>query len=184
MFRKALSWIKVLVPPLMLLPLVVIPPSDQFIFLFWLIGAVAMLVSFWHIVYQIGRKYWAAIFSRQYSLDAKALLRPFLTVVVMLMAFTSLNVSWRAARTYTLKVAEQVQSTCTERGECPGDMPGWTRDGSKYVSFAGRLMRFPVYYYPWEDRKAFKVLVRWNYESHFEVTGGVNSQLKSEEIRS
>lgn len=184
MFRIALSWIAAVVPPLMLVPLVVIPPWDQLIFIFWGIGAVAMLVSLWHIVYQIGRKYWEAIFSRQYSLDAKALLRPSLTVGVMLMAFTSLNVSWRVVRTYTLKVAEEVQSTCIKSGECPGDMPGWTREGSKYVSFAGGGMRFPVYYYPMEDRKAFKVLVRWNYESHFEVTGGVNAQLKSAETRS
>ena len=179
MFRTALSWLARVVPPLLLLPIVVIPPWDQLIFIFWLIGALAMLVSSWHIVYQIGRKCLASIFSRQYSLDGKTLLRPFLTVGVMLMAFTSLSVSWRTARTYTLKVAEQAQSTCTERGECPGDMPGWTRDGSKYVTYAGSFMRFPVHYYPWEDRKAFKVLVRWNYESHFEVTGGVNSQLKS-----
>jgi len=184
MFRTALRWLARVVPPLLLLPLIVIPPWDQLIFIFWGIGAFAMLVSFWHIVYQMGRKCRAAIVSRQYSLDGKALLRPFLTMAVMLMAFTSLNVSWRAARTYTLKVAEQVQSTCIKSGECPEDMPGWTREGSRYVSFAGSPMRFPVYYYPWEDRKAFKVLVRWDYESHLEVTGGVNSQLKSEEIRS
>jgi hypothetical protein len=61
-------------------------------------------------------------------------------------------------------------------------MPGWANDGSKYVTYAGSFMRFPVYYYTWEDRKGFKVLVRWNYESHFEVKGGVGSQLKSEEI--
>jgi hypothetical protein len=184
MFKTALRWLVRVVPPLLLLPLVVIPPWDQLIFIFWLIGALAMLVSSWRIVYQIGRKCWASIFSRECNLDGKALLRPFVTVGVMVIAFTSLSVSWRSARTYILKVAEQVQSTCIKSGECPGDMPGWTRDGSKYVSLAGSLMSFPVYYYPMEDQKAFKVLVRWNYESHFEVTGGVNSQLKSEEISS
>jgi hypothetical protein len=183
MFGRALSWIALVVPPLMLLPLVVIPPWDQLIFMFWGIGMVAMLVSLWHIVCQLGRKCWAAIFSRRHSLDGKALLRLFLTVGVMLMAFTSLSVSWRAARIYTLKIAEQVHSTCIKSGECPGGMAGWRSDGSKYVSFAGSAIMFPVYYYPSEDRKAFTVLVRLNYESHFGVTGGVNSQLKSEEIR-
>jgi hypothetical protein len=101
MFGTALSWIALAVPPLMLLPLVVIPPWDQLINIFWTIGMLAMLVSLWHVVYQLGRKYWAAIFSTQYSFDAKPLLRPVLTVGVMLMAFTSLNVSWRAAPTYT-----------------------------------------------------------------------------------
>ena len=181
MFRTALSWTAVVAPPLMLLPLVVIP-FDLLLFPFWGIGIVAMLVSFWHIVYQMGRKYRAAIHSRQYGVDGKGLLRPFLTIAVMLIAFVSLSVSWNTVRAYALKVAEEVQLICIKKGECPEDIPGWTKDGSKYVSFAGPLMRFPVFYRPTEDRKAFALYVRWHIDSQLVVTGGVNSQLKSEDI--
>ena len=183
MFRTALSWTAVVAPPLILLPLVIIP-FDLLIFPFWLIGIVAMLISFWHIVYQLGRQYRAAIHSRKYGLDGKELLRPCLTIAVMLMAFISLLVSWNTVRAYALRVAEEVHSICIKRGECPEDMPGWTKDGSKYVSSAGPLMRFPVFYRPTEDRKAFTVYVRWHIDSQLVVTGGVNSQLKSEDIRS
>ena len=183
MFRKALSWIVVILPPLLLLPLAAIP-FDLPTGIFWVIGVIAALVSFCHIVYQIGRKRWATIFSRHYVLDGKTLLRPFLTIAVMVLAFTSYKVSENAARTYALKVAEQVQSTCIKTGECPSEMPGWIRHGSAYVSTAGTLVRFAVYYNSTEDRKAFALAVRWNIDSRFVVTGGVTSNLKSEEIRS
>jgi len=183
MVKKALSWIVVVIPPLILLPLVSIP-FDLPTGFFWLIGGVAMFVSFCHIVYKIGQKGWATIFSRQYTLEYKTLLRPLLTIVVMLVAFTSSKVSGNAARSHALKIAEQVQSTCIKAGECPGEMPGWPKHGSAYVISAGTLMRFPIYYEPAEDRKDFRLFVRWSIDSRFVVTGGVNSKLKSEEVRS
>ena len=167
----------------MLLPLAAIPfglPSG----IFWLIGVVAALVSFCHIVYKIGQKWWARISSRHYVFDGKTLIRPFLTIAVMVMAFTSYKVSENAARTYALKVAEQVQSICIKYGECPNEMPGWTRHDSEYVSTAGAIMRFTIRYRAIEDGKAFALAVRWNIDSRFVVMGGVNSILKSEEIRS
>ncbi len=170
MVSKAYNWFKIIIPQILLLSLVAIPP-DLPTGIFWFAGIVALIISVIKIGFLLLRGLWHLVRSKKWSFDLKENLRPLLTIFFIVIAIISLSISIHSAHKQTLELAEHVQSVCTGNEICPKEIP----DPNKTV---GALIRYPVYYQINQDLSEFSIIVRFNIDSRYVISGGVNKELK------
>ncbi len=163
------NWFKKIIPPFLLLPLVIIPP-DLPSGIFWFAGIIALMISVIKVAFLLLRGLWHFVRSKKWNFSLMANLRPLLTIFVMAMAIISLSISIHRARKEALGLAEYVQAACAENRICPKEI----QNSSKT---AGALIKYPVYYQVNQDLSEFSVMVRFNIDSRYVITGGVHKAL-------
>jgi hypothetical protein len=139
----------------------------------WIIGALACAVSIINLVRMLIR-------SRQLGLSSfKSAVRPVLTIVFMLSAFMSIQISLANATDFARKTAQDIQQTCRAEKTCPASISGWDprRDAFASETFAGALAKYRVLYGVSRDRKQFTVFLRQNIGRGLFFTGGVDEEL-------
>jgi hypothetical protein len=170
MNKDTYTWLKLIVPPLLLLPLVALPP-DLPTGILWFGGGIALIVSVLKVVYLVARRLWALAFAKKWNLNLKMLLRPALTIFIMIIAITSLRISNDRARAQALEIAQRVQADCIEKGRCPNEIPG-------QVGSVGALIRYPISYRVNQDGSEFSMTIRLNIDSSHVISGGVDKALE------
>ena len=109
MDSKIYSWFKIIIPPVILLPLVAIPP-DLPTGIFWFVGSIALAISVFKVVFLLIRGLWTLASTRKWKLNLKVILRPVVTIFIMIIAIVSLCISNDKARKQALEVAQNVQT--------------------------------------------------------------------------
>jgi len=170
--RKWLWWIGQIIPPLLILPLAITPPDFPMAFL-WIIGWLACAVSLINLVRMLIR-------SRHLGRSAfKPSMRPMLTIVFMLFAHLSIQMSLARANEFGRKTAQEINRRCHVEQLCPTSISGWSPRSDAFLSetFAGALAKYRVLYSVSGDRKQFSVLVRHDLDRSLLFIGGVDKEL-------
>jgi hypothetical protein len=170
MDSKTYGWFKIIVPPLLLLPLVAIPP-DLPTGIVWFVGSIALIISVFKVLFLLIRELRVLALTKKWNLALRMMLRSVLTIFVMIIAIISLNVSNYRARKQALEIAQQVQATCVERKRCPNKIP-------TMPTSVGAFIRYPISYAVNQDCSEFSIAVRLNIDSRYVISGGVNKELK------
>lgn len=172
MVRSWVWWLKQFLPPLLLLPLAIMPP-DLPTAILWIVGALACAVSIINLVRMLIR-------SRQLGRSAfKPAVRPVLTIVFMLLAYISIQISLANATDFARKTAQDIQQKCRAEKACPASISGWDPRGDAFASeaYAGALAKYRVLYGVSRDRKQFTIFLRQSIDSGLIFTGGVDEKL-------
>jgi hypothetical protein len=170
MNKDTYSCLKRVVPPLLLLPLVALPP-DLPTGILWFAGVIALVVSVLKIAFLVVRELWALAFTRKWNLEGKVILRPGLTIFIMIIALISLTISNNRAHKQALDIAQHVQADCVEQGRCPNEVPN-------QVSSVGALIRYPLLYRVNQERSEFSLMVRLSIDKSYVISGGVDKKLE------
>jgi len=172
------EWVKIIVPPLLLLPLFKIP-VDMITAVFWGAGAIAFIVSVVHLFAWGGNKLYFMARGKgdEYRLGKK-LVRPAMVIILFILPVYTSVASKGAAVDYIKKTAAKVQKECIERGKCPASIKEWTSKGNpnrmRYVKY-GRTHN--IGYKASEDATAFEIYRRFNIDHVFVARGGVDKEL-------
>jgi len=161
---------KIIMPPVFLLPLVAIPP-DLPTGIFWFAGIVALVISVGKVTFLLLRGLWHFVKLGTWNFSIKRNLRSLLTIFVMVIAVISLSISNNRACKQTLGLAKYAQASCVENGICLKKIP--TPGGT-----VGALIRYPVHYRTNQDLSEFSIIVRFNIDSNYLISGGVGRDLK------
>lgn len=173
MVRSVVWWLKQVLPPLLVLPLAITPP-DLPTAILWLIGWLACAVSVINLIRMLIR-------SRHLGRSAfKPSVRPILTIVFMLLALISIQISLAQATDFGRKTAQDIQRRCHAEKVCPASISGWSPRRDAFVSetVAGALAKYRVLYGVSPDRKQFNIFVRYGLDSGLLFTGGVDEELR------
>lgn len=173
MTRSLVWWLKQVVPPLFLLPLAITPP-DLPMAIFWIIGALACAISLISLVRMLIR-------SRQLGRSAfEPAVRPVLTIVFMLIAYISIQITLAKATDFSRKTAQDIQQKCRTEKACPASISGWDprRDAFASETYAGALAKYRVLYGVSRDQKQFTIFLRQSIGSGLYFTSGVDEELK------
>jgi hypothetical protein len=171
--RKCLWWIGQIIPPLLILPLAAMPPDLPTAFL-WIIGWIACAVSFISLACKIDR-------SRRLGFSAlKPSVRPVLTIIFMLFAYVSIQMSLARANEFGRHAAQEINRRCHVERLCPASISGWSprSDASASETYAGALAKYRVRYRVSGDRKQFSVFVRHDIDRGLGISGGVDMELQ------
>jgi hypothetical protein len=172
MVRSGRWWLGQILPPLLILPLAIAPPDFPMAIL-WIIGWLAFMVSLINLLRMLVR-------SRRLGFSAfKPSLRPILTIVFVLFAQLSIQMSVARANEFGRKAAEEIQQRCHTEQVCPASISGWSPRSDTFVSetFAGALAKYRVLYSVSGDRKQFSVLIRHDIDRGLLFIGGVDKEL-------
>jgi len=127
MVRSGFWWLGQILPPLLILPLSVMPP-DFPVAILWIIGWIACVISFISLSRMLIR-------SRHLGRSAfKPSVRPMLTIVFMLLAHISIQVSVGGASEFGRQAAQEINRRCHVEGLCPTSIPGWSPRRDAFVS--------------------------------------------------
>ncbi len=172
MFNNWFWWLKQIFPPLLILPLAIIP-FDLPTAIPWIISLIACVVSIINVVRMLSRSH--HLVQSAY----KTLVRPMLTVVFMILAYISIQISLANSTDFARKTAQNIQGRCRTEKACPASIPGWSQRSNAFVSEtnAGALAKYRVLYSVSRDRKEFSIFVRYSIDSGHLFTGGVDEEL-------
>jgi len=172
MVRSGLWWLGQILPPLLILPLAITPPDFPMAIL-WIIGWLASVVSLINLLRMLVR-------SRRLGFSAfKPSVRPILTIIFMLFAQLSIQMSVARANEFGRKAAQEIQRRCHAEQVCPASILDWSPRSDAFVSetFAGAWAKYRVLYSVSGDRKQFSVLVRHDLDRGLLFIGGVDKEL-------
>jgi len=167
------TWIKIVFPPLLLLPLFKIP-VDMITAVFWGAGAIAFIVSVVHVLAWGGNKlyFMARGKGEEYRLGRK-LVRPLMVLIIFPLPVYTTLASRSAVEDYIKQSAAEVQKGCVEKGKCPEGIEEWANPlHTKYAKY-GRAHH--IVYKP--DGTAFEIYTRFDIDNVFTARGGVNKEL-------
>jgi len=105
--------------------------------------------------------------------------RPILTIVFVLFAQLSIQMSVARANEFGRKAAEEIQRRCHAEQVCPASISGWSPRSDAFVSetYAGTWAKYRVLYSVSKDRKQFSIVVRYDIDRGLLYTGGVDEAL-------
>lgn len=181
---KKISWPKLLIPPLFLIPLIWIP-WDIITVTFWIPGIIVFIWSVISIFVQLTILI-IRHFKKQYvPLYIKLqIIRPILAVTIFLIVVLAINLSLASADKYGIEAAKQIQTQCMEQGICHDKIDGWDIEESEYGIRVSKLYgkygtKYILRYSASDDKKEFTISVRHNIDKGFYIKGGVNKELKA-----
>ena len=176
-YKTTFWWILQIVPPLIILPLFTMP-MDIGTGIFWLAGIIAFCISF----FSIGRKVFTHLRSKNKQSTLLNIIRPGLTIILMILAFSSVKFSLSKAENDAFEIAEYVQKKCDSDNTCPDYIPTWNRKDGSFTceSLVGGLAKYRILYFVSEDKKDFTIKLRLNIDSHLSFYGGVGKEIQRE----
>jgi len=172
--KTLLVWGKIVIPPLLMVPLAFMPMDFGTGFL-WFIAFCVFLKS------SIGLA--RALYRRLAEKERfkKEQLRPLLAVVILVLAVVLVTASLRSADNFARRLAAAVQAQCRQEGRCPDRVDGhgldFSRPGFGRCEYGDYGARYTVAYVLSEDKRGFEVRVRHNIDEFFIVKGGVEKKL-------
>jgi len=110
--------------------------------------------------------------------DLRRLVRPVLTIVTVIIALYSVNMSFKLAQKYAMEVANQIQKDCNQNSACPEHIEGWQirSDAFSRDIVYGGLAKYRILYET--NGKEFKILVRRSIDKFFLIEGGKGKTLQ------
>jgi hypothetical protein len=164
-------------PPLLLLPLFVMP-VEVFTSLYWLVGALAALLSITTLA-KVARRPRAGEPAR----DRMLALRPGLTVgiftVAAIVGFGQGGNDSAAADTFARELARATRAACLRDGKCPQAPEGWNhKPGDRVIrNVSGRRIE-----YRRPEDGVFLITVRHPLEEMLEISGGVSKEVEEQRV--
>ncbi len=174
------QWMGAIFPPLPLFGLIMIP-IDMITTLLWLIGFIACLVSMGTLV-KAPIAYWRGKHQEKSTLY-RQLLRPCLTIIAVVSAYTCVSMSVTSANAYALEKALAIEQTINNGGSCPREMKGWTpEDRSPRNALSLRYgtygTKYRILYTCNPETSEFTLDVRINIDDSFSIVFKPNQKLK------
>jgi hypothetical protein len=112
------------------------------------------------------------------------LIRPALVVCLYFCAFNIVKLSMKSADIYAVELGRRIQRACDANGVCPEVVEEWGQSDSEWhmwqFSYGKYGTEYPLRYSVGDDGKEFTITVRHNIDEAFDVTGGVNKELRAE----
>jgi hypothetical protein len=167
------SWFFIIFPPLLLCPLVFVP-LDLGSMLFWGPAFIILLVSSWHLL-----KFIINLIPKKITFQ-RVLIRPLLTVTIIIGALVLINASQGTADKFARQVAQTVEQKCKKQGRCPEHVTGFDCEpGGKCRTFYGEYgAKYLVRYNVSDDRMRFSMVVRHNIDEALIIESGVTEEMR------
>jgi len=174
-----LSWLAVLAPPLLFIPLFFTPFDIGPAALLWGAGFIAVPISIMHLAKFLDMRAAGKVPFR------KETLRPLLTILIVVAAVVLVVKSRHSADEFGRSLANLAQAQCKTDGVCPTSLREFTCTELTYrkdrpcqfeTLYGEYGARFWIRYIIPEDKKSFLVFVRHDIDSDLVFTGGVETE--------
>ena len=180
--NRIILWLLIILPPFFLSPLALIQITNPIGLFIWLPVLPVILYS---VVILLVRTC-SAFKNPNNHLTRIKLIRPALTIAVILSVFIYQKVSSIVAFQYAMELAQKIQADCDSNGVCPENMSGWREkegksgDPNYYSSHFYKLgLLYDIDYKPSSDRSFFRIEIDNDTSSITFIDGGVNRKLNS-----
>lgn len=165
--KEIIAWIKIILPPLLLIPLVFVP-FDMFTAFLWVIGFVVFVKSTVTLTKSIYRNV------RKKEPFRKELIRPSLSIIIIVLNLTLISASQMSADNFARRTAKITLEQCNKAGECPACIDGMAvaENGLCRTSYGDYGVKYTVVYKASEDKRSFEIAVRHDIDSFLVIKGG------------
>lgn len=167
------DWFKIIVLPFFLIPLIFMP-VDMVTGIFWFIAFVIFIKS------SVTLIKFTFQFLRKKTQFQKELIRPFLSITIIIISCTLVMASQRSADEFARRIAYSAQELCQQNNKCPEKINEMKHyNNNVYKTFYGKYgTKYPVTYIVSEDKMSFEIRVRHNIDEFLIIKGGTKNKMK------
>jgi hypothetical protein len=173
--NRILQWGLILIPPLLLFAMIFVP-WDIGTTMIWLVVYIIFLISLFKLCVYL----WKILLKHNSEIRIQ-LIRPLLTMAVIIISRILVSESLVSADSYAVKMAMEIQEQVNKNSKCPEHLEGWEQDRySVWYKLYGKYgTKYRVRYDLSKDKQEFTFSVRHNIDEGFHIAGGVGKTLQA-----